>query len=61
MYNWVMTEETTPETTEPEVSLGSINIDVNTVQVRYESEMSLPEIVFWLEYVKMLILAKVQQ
>lgn len=56
-----MTEETTPDTTEAEISIGSIKIDVSQTQVRYDSEMTLPEIVFWLEYVKTLILAQVKQ
>lgn len=56
-----MTEDNTPETAEPEQSIGSISIDVGATQVKYESEMSLPEIVFWLEYVKSLILAQIKQ
>mgnify|MGYP006921279504 CR=1 FL=1 len=52
-----MTEENS--TPDPETSIGSIHIDVLGNQIKYETEMSLPEVVFWLEALKSLIIAQI--
>lgn len=39
--------------------IGHINIKVNESDVEYDSEFSLPEIIFWLETVKSMVIKRV--
>lgn len=38
---------------------GSILIEVSETNIKYDSAMSLPEVVFWLETVKTMIVKKI--
>lgn len=39
--------------------IGHINIKVTDTDVEYDTELSLPEVVFWLETLKTMVLTKV--
>ena len=38
---------------------GTIHIEVSETNIKYDSAMSLPEVVFWLETVKSMIVKKI--
>jgi len=44
---------------EKETSVGKIVIDITDQEIKYETEMSTPEVVFWLEAVKAMVLSNV--
>jgi hypothetical protein len=53
-----MAEETTKELATENDPKAGITIEISDSKVRYDSNLSLPEIVFWMEIVKEMIMRK---
>lgn len=53
-----MSDVATEEETTPRIG-GTITIEVSESNIKYDSAMSLPEVVFWLETVKAMIVKKI--
>lgn len=43
----------------PDESTGTIHIEVNAGDIKIDTEMSQPELVFWLEVIKNMIVSEI--